>query len=150
MIYWMSERTENVLSLYNVEVIGFDPERSSKSAMCQITHDGVSASVCLGNVAGLDDCVIDRRFAAAMLSLAVDMDSDPMADERQVRELYEIADLLLVDKEPPPRKIAFSEEYLSAKASLACCDSNCRTGSASRDMENHVFQCPQIHERGGD
>ena len=142
MIYWMSERTENVLSLFNVEVIGFDPERSSKAAMCQITHDGVTASVRLGNVSDLDDCVIDRRFAAAMLRLAVDMDSDPMADKRQVRELYEIADMLLVDKEPPPRKIAFSEEYLSAKASLACDASDCRNGSASRDMENDVFQCP--------
>ena len=101
MIYWMSERTQTVLDYYNVEVIGFDPEKSAKNATCQVTHDGVTATVYLGDVSGLDLRGIDIRFAAAMHRFAMEMDVDPMTDREQAKELYDIADTLLGLKELP-------------------------------------------------
>ena len=101
MIYWMSERTQKVLDYYNVEVVGFDPEKSSKSATCLVTHDGVTATVYLGDVSRLDHRGIDIRFAAAMHRFAMEMDVDPMTDREQAKELYDIADTLLGSKELP-------------------------------------------------
>lgn len=106
MIDWMSDRTNAVLDYYNVGVIGFDPEKSSGWATCQVTYDGVSAVVLLGNVSGLDDRAVDRRFAAAMHRLATEIDEDPTADFGQVRKLYDIADTLLGVKELPPKDAA--------------------------------------------
>lgn len=101
MIYWMSERAQTVLDYYNVEVIGFDPEKSAKNATCQVTHDGVTATVYLGDVSGLDIRGINMRFAAAMHRFAMEMDADPISDREQVKELYDIADTLLGSKELP-------------------------------------------------
>lgn len=109
MIYWMSERTQTVLDYYNVEVIGFDPEKSAKNATCQVTHDGVTATVYLGDVRGLDLRGINMRFAAAMHRFAMEMDVDPMTDREQADELYDIADTLLWVKKLPQEEAAASK-----------------------------------------
>lgn len=101
MIYWMSERTRRLLDEYNITVIGFDPEKSGRFAWCKFVFESeddgtLVTNVCLGDVRGLSYEQMDRRFAAAVLHLALSEDRDCMfADGDDVKKLYELADKLL-------------------------------------------------------
>ena len=89
MICWMSEHTNEVLDRHDVSVIGFDIDREAANAYCIVGMNGTSMGVCLGNVEGLTDEQIDRRFAAAMLQFAMSAAED--GDD----EGYEVLDELL-------------------------------------------------------
>ena len=89
MIYWMSEKTNEIIDRHDMGVIGFDPEREASAAHCIVSMNGTAMGVCLGNVEGLTDEQIDRRFAAAMLQFAMSAAED--GDD----EGYEVLDELL-------------------------------------------------------
>ena len=89
MICWMSEHTNEVLDRHDVGVMGFDIDREAINAHCIVGMNETAMGVCLGNVEGLTDEQIDRRFTAAMLQFAIS------AAEDGNYEGYEVLDELL-------------------------------------------------------
>lgn len=89
MIYWMSEKTNEIIDRHDMGVIGFDHEREASAAHCIVSMNGTSMGIILGNVDGLAPKEIERRFAAAMLQFAMRAAED--GDE----EGYEVLDELL-------------------------------------------------------
>lgn len=89
MIYWMSDKTNEIIDRHDMGVIGFDPEREASVAHCIVSMKGTSMGIILGNVEGLTPKEIERRFAAAMLQFAMRAAED--GDE----EGYEVLDELL-------------------------------------------------------
>ena len=97
MIYWMGERTNRILDENDIEVVGFDPDRESEDAWISVNIAGYSTVLCLGKVKGLSDKTIERRFAAAILHLAIDFDKENniFVTPDEVDKVYSIADELL-------------------------------------------------------
>ena len=73
MIFWMTEATDRILDKSGFSVVGFDPMREGAEATCLITREEDDSGwyVCLGDVRGLTEECIDRRFCAAFMALAV-------------------------------------------------------------------------------
>ena len=89
MISWMSKRTDEITSRHGMSVIGFDRAREAEKAWCTVGLNGMAEVVELGNVEGLTDEQIDRRFVASLLKFAIS------AAESGDNEGYEVLDELL-------------------------------------------------------
>ena len=95
MIDWMSRQTSDIVDAYGIEVYGYDLERESEYATACVCFGEHSRIVSMGDVRGLANDAIDRRFRAAVLADAVMMDADETEDRESVAAYYSFADELL-------------------------------------------------------
>jgi len=88
MIQWIGGKVNDVLDKHNVSVQGFDQDYLM-NAWCIVGMNGTAMGIRLGNVRGLSNGEIERRFVAAMLQFALSAEED--GDD----EGYELVDELL-------------------------------------------------------
>ena len=73
MIDWMSAKCNRLMDRYGLSAYGFDRERDAKDAevILEVNGDEPERTPRLGNVEGLSDEAIERRFAAAALEIGI-------------------------------------------------------------------------------
>lgn len=98
MIFWMKKGTRDLLDMYNITVVAFDPKRNGDTSPCIVLYGGqegdFSSTITLGPTKGLADDAIDRRFRAAMLSFAKSY-VDSFGEDDESDRLFALVDTLL-------------------------------------------------------
>lgn len=73
MIDWMSRKCNVLMDRYGIAAYGFDKERDAEDAevILEVKGEETERSARLGDVKGLSDEAIERRFAAACLAVGI-------------------------------------------------------------------------------